>query len=370
MPLVDHVVSSPVSRSGRARQVEALFDVPPQERATLSWKGKVPIEDKPWNVGLIVGPSGCGKSTIARHLFGADYHPELEWGEPSVIDDIAKGESVEAITNAFSSVGFNTIPAWLRPFSVLSTGEQFRVDVARRILELSDPIVVDEFSSVVDRQVAQIGSHAIAKYVRQHDRRFVAVSCHFDIIEWLQPDWVLEPASMDFRWRSVQPRPRVDIEVARVSHDIWEIFAPFHYLTSQHNNTARCFVAFVGGAPAAFLSVIHFPHPKVKNMKKLHRLVCLPDYQGIGIGFHIVELISSAYKAAGYRVRSNPSHPALIRSRDRSPHWELKKRPGTYGGRPGRTSREPNLFKARPSAIFEYVGKAMDKEEAARLIGG
>jgi len=30
---------------------------------------------------------------------------------------------------------------------------------------------------------------------------------------------------------------------------------------------------------AGFISVLHFPHPKVKNMKKVHRLVVLPDYQ-------------------------------------------------------------------------------------------
>ena len=40
---------------------------------------------------------------------------------------------------------------------------------------------MDEFTSVVDRQVAQIGAHAIQKYVRKHGRQFVAVSCHYDI---------------------------------------------------------------------------------------------------------------------------------------------------------------------------------------------
>ena len=80
----------------------------------------------------------------------------------------------------------------MKPFSVLSTGEQFRVALARHLLSDDDPIVVDEFTSVVDRQVAHIGSIAVSKYVRKRDRKFIAVTCHYDVIEWLQPDWILE----------------------------------------------------------------------------------------------------------------------------------------------------------------------------------
>jgi hypothetical protein len=115
-----------------------------------------------------------------------------------VIDDFAGTLSMEQVSSACQAVGFNTIPAWLRPFYVLSNGERFRVELARRLLELSDPIVVDEFTSVVDRQVAQIGAHAVQKYVRRNKRKFVAVSCHYDIVDWLQPDWIFEPATMHF----------------------------------------------------------------------------------------------------------------------------------------------------------------------------
>jgi ABC-type ATPase with predicted acetyltransferase domain len=78
----------------------------------------------------------------------------------------------------------------MKPQAVLSNGERFRVDLARRLLELPDPIVVDEFTSVVDRQVAKIGAHAVQKFVRKHNRRFVAATCHYDVVEWLQPDWI------------------------------------------------------------------------------------------------------------------------------------------------------------------------------------
>lgn len=227
MPLVDVVVSSPVSTSMRVRQVEALFDVPAQEKQTLRWTGDVPLEARPWNVGLIVGPSGCGKSTVARSLFEDAMHRETRWQGASVIDDFPSSVSLTDVAAICQAVGFNTIPSWLRPFAVLSNGEQFRVSLARLLVECPELAVVDEFTSVVDRQVAKIGSHAVQKYVRAKGSKFVAVSCHSDIIDWLNPDWVLEPATMTFSWRSLQRRPPIDVEIRRVEYRMWRLFAPY-----------------------------------------------------------------------------------------------------------------------------------------------
>jgi GNAT superfamily N-acetyltransferase len=368
MPLAHLVVETKVSTSVRARQVEALFDVPRQEKCRLEWKGDVPIDERQWNVGLIVGPSGSGKSSIARHLFPEQYAAELEWNAPSVIDDFRGDLGIDAISSALSSVGFNTIPAWLRPYAVLSTGERFRVEVARRVLELPDPVVIDEFTSVVDRQVAQIGSHAIQKFVRRNNRKLVAVGCHFDVIDWLQPDWILEPATMSFQWRSVQRRPTLDIEVAKVTYDAWRLFAPFHYLTADLNQSAQCFCTFVGGRPAAFISVIHFPHPKVRDIKRVPRLVTLPDWQGLGLAPHLSDTMGSAYKAIGYRLRTYPAHPALVMTFRKSPHWRQVKEAGTFQGLRG-NSAKCNIGTQRPCATFEYCGPAMDRVDARRLVG-
>ena len=185
MPRVDCVIESRVSRSGRARQLEGMFDVPPSDTQRLEWHIDAPIESRDWNVGLIVGPSGSGKTTVARKLFGDALDRPLKWESLGVIDDFSDDLSIEDVAAVCQSVGFNTIPAWLRPFAVLSNGEKFRVSIARAMLEHPDPVVVDEFTSVVDRQVAQFGSHAIQKFVRKNQRRFVAVTCHYDVIEWL-----------------------------------------------------------------------------------------------------------------------------------------------------------------------------------------
>ena len=30
------------------------------------------------------------------------------------------------------------------------------------------------------------------------DKQFVAVSCHYDILDWLEPDWVYDTDKMEF----------------------------------------------------------------------------------------------------------------------------------------------------------------------------
>lgn len=369
MPRVDIVVETKLNRTSRIKQLEAMFDVPAQEASRLSWQGEFPYDDQPWNVGLIVGPSGCGKSTIARKMFGE--HQDFRWTHDSVIDDFKEGVSIADISSICQSVGFNTIPAWMRPYQVLSNGERFRVDLARRLLELSDPILCDEFTSVVDRQVAQIGSHAVQKYIRRNNRKFVAVSCHYDIIEWLQPDWIFEPNTMTFTRRLLQRRPAIQAVISRVSYAAWKLFAPYHYLTAELNRGARCFVLFVNGVPASFIGVISFPHPQVRDIVRVSRNVTLPDWQGLGLAMILSEKIGAAYKAIGKRLRHYPAHFSFIRSFDNSKNWVMTKRPGTF---PSCDKQTTTLKKAqskqRPCAVFEYAGPKMDdRAEALRLLG-
>ena len=154
------------------------------------FEGNIDIEGKEWNIGLIVGSSGTGKSTIAKELFPDTYIFEQTYSEGSVIDDMPKEKSVKEITKAFTSVGFASPPSWLKPYSVLSNGEKMRCDLAKSILEEKEIVVFDEFTSVVNREVAKTGSFAIQKAIRKLNKKFVAVGCHSDIIEWLQPDWI------------------------------------------------------------------------------------------------------------------------------------------------------------------------------------
>lgn len=73
----------------------------------------------------------------------------------------------------------------------------------------------------------------------------------------------------------------------------------------------------------AFIAVIHFPHPKVKNIKTISRLCVLPDYQGIGIGKKFLTFIAGLYTVNGYQVKITTSAKNLIYALNKDPDWKL-----------------------------------------------
>lgn len=189
----------------RVLQVASLMDVPLDQKLSVHIDADLPIEDKPWHVGLVVGPSGAGKSTLARELWPDAIVGGQQWGDGALIDDFPAGMPIREVIASLSAVGLNTIPAWLRPYRTLSTGEQFRAGIARAMAETAGLVVVDEFSSVVDRQVAKVASHAIQKHVRRTGRQLICVTCHYDVAEYLQADWTHDVAAGKFTWGCVQP---------------------------------------------------------------------------------------------------------------------------------------------------------------------
>ncbi|MBY0562454.1 GNAT family N-acetyltransferase [Hyphomicrobium sp.] len=321
--------SSEIVKSARIAQMSALFDVPPTEKSHLEWNVDLPIEDKPWNIGLIVGPSGCGKSTIAKELFGAHIVSGHEWPKDrAILDAFPQGMSIKVITNLLCAVGFGSAPNWLRPFHVLSNGEQFRVTVARAIAESTGVIAIDEFTSVVDRQVAKVASHTVQKTVRKENRQLIAISCHYDIVEWLQPDWVYEPATATFEWRSLRRRPTVDLEIRSCGKDLWPTFKPYHYLSGSIHPGAKCAAAFLNDQPIAFTSCRKVVHPTAHDIMIGHRLVVLPDYQGLGIGGRLDEWLGQFLWDKGWRYHNVVAHPAMIAYYSKSPRWKCER----FGG--------------------------------------
>jgi ABC-type lipoprotein export system ATPase subunit len=253
-----HIIKQcPVYRSARVMQTEGLFDVEAKSKDVREWDVHLPIHEKEWKIGLIVGPSGCGKTVLITEMFPDNIVSGLSWPEEkSILDAFPNGMGIKEITSLLSSVGFSSPPSWLKPYHVLSNGEKFRVQMARVLAEKRDLAVVDEYTSVVDRTVAQIGSVAVSKTIRKGKGQFIAVTCHYDVIDWLQPDWVYCPIENRFEWRFLQPRPAIPIDIIRVHHSAWEYFKAHHYLTKSIHKGARCFVGVYNGRPAAFAAVM------------------------------------------------------------------------------------------------------------------
>ena len=64
MPGINIIRESKIIRTPRIVQMEGIFDISPTEKSIEKWEVNMPLDERPWNVGLIVGPSGSGKTTI------------------------------------------------------------------------------------------------------------------------------------------------------------------------------------------------------------------------------------------------------------------------------------------------------------------
>ena len=187
----------------RSEKVKSLFNA----ESGHNWQhvAELPIEEEGWQIGLIVGPSGSGKTSIGSKIWdNGIINLSHGWNaELPIIEDISPNSEMNVVTSALSAVGLGDVPAWLRPYKVLSNGEQFRAGLARLICDAPDKVVVDEFTSVVDRQIAKIGASAFAKSWRKNKgKQIVLLSCHYDIIEWLQPDWVYDTRTGEVKKKS------------------------------------------------------------------------------------------------------------------------------------------------------------------------
>ena len=320
-------VTCPVYDSFRVQQIAGLFDVSLEAKLRQTFEVETPDLNTEWQIGLIVGPSGSGKSTLARELFGSALYANSQWNEhEAVVDGFDSSLSIRDITRLLTSVGFSSPPSWVKPYSVLSNGEKFRCDLARALSLASidgakNPIIAfDEFTSVVDRNVAKVASAAIAKGIHTGTipARFVAVTCHYDIAEWLEPDWIIDMASSTLSRRRLR-RPKIQLEVFRCRRDAWRLFARHHYLSGNLAISARNYLALWNGEPVAFCALL--PLMGQKNRWRISRLVTLPDFQGLGIGMALAETIGRMYREAGYRLNITGSHPSVIAHCRKSPLW-------------------------------------------------
>jgi GNAT superfamily N-acetyltransferase len=392
MPQIDVTVNCPVFESFRVQQVGGMFDVPVATRAAERFRLDVPELDDDWQIGLVVGPSASGKTTIARKMFGDELYQSRDWPRDRAVVDGLGDRPIKEITRLFTAVGFNSPPSWIKPYHVLSGGEQFRCDLARALAwanareeggrekrggreetTCSDspvpapssplpaprslpPIVAfDEFTSVVDRNVARIASAAVAKAVRRGIARcrFVAITCHYDVTDWLQPDWVIDMATSTFTRRCLQ-RPPIRLEVFRCRRGAWSLFARHHYLSGQLGKRVRCYLALWEGEPVAFCATVTLIGHK--NRWRISRIVTLPDYQGVGIGTSVMEGVAELHREQGHRVNCTASHPAMIAHWRRSPRWRTigVKKTGSAGAK--RFVRGYRGSGGRAVVSAEYVG--------------
>lgn len=60
-----------------------------------------------------------------------------------------------------------------------------------------------------------------------------------------------------------------------------------------------------------------------KGAKRVHRLVVLPDYQGIGIGTKFIKEVAKIVSANGYELNLTTTTPALVGALKKDDNWVL-----------------------------------------------
>jgi ABC-type ATPase involved in cell division len=358
--------------SYRAACVKSLFNA--DEAHTFTIEASLPVDEDGWQIGLIVGPSGSGKSTLGRKLFGPRaFHEGGNWpkGKP-IIDVIAPDAPMDKATAALSAVGLGSVPSWLRPFHVLSTGEKFRADLARIVCESPKKVVIDEFTSVVDRQIARIGASAFAKAWRKTGGQAVLLSCHYDIIEWLCPDWILDMATGKFTSGRGLQRPSIQLDIFQTNWRYWPLFEPHHYLKGLPNMVAaECYVGFVGDTPVAHGAVSTRPG---LVEAQFGRLVIMPEWQGAGIGVKFLTGIAHMWRT-GRNRHSKPmpmlaytSHPGLAKALRRHPYW-YQIAAHLYGANKNASRRSLQLLKYKRRGGTSGYGGHFRAVQSFRYLG-
>ena len=318
-----------------------------------------------WNIGVIYGGSGSGKSTILKRM-GEIKEPIFDNDKP-LISNFDWLEPKDA-SLLLTSIGLSSIPTWLRPFRTLSNGEQYRAKVAYLIGKANENevVLIDEFTSVVDRDVAKAMSFSMQKYLRRNNKRVVVASCHYDIMEWLTPDWTCSPqkggALERGQWLR-QSRPNIELQVSRVESDTWDLFKKHHYLTESVNKSCKFFLFTWNDKPVAITAIINQPNKGRASAVACSRIVVLPDFQGMGLGNKVLEFIASIYHCNFYIKTVNPALGEYFYISDK---WNATGR----NGKKGNTNDEGAKNRiSRPSYCYEYVGaESSDMSELLKPI--
>jgi ABC-type ATPase involved in cell division/GNAT superfamily N-acetyltransferase len=314
-----------------------------------------------WQIGVVYGGSGSGKTTILKH-FGTI--KEVEFDSKKALISNFHWLSPSDASILLGAMGLSSIPTWLRPFKVLSNGEQYRAKLAYLIgsAKENETILVDEFTSVVDREVAKAMSFSLQKYIRKTNKKIIVASCHFDIMEWLMPDWTYSPLKERVERHDYlrQGRPKINLQVSRCESKTYDLFKKHHYMTEAVNKAFK-FILFEWNEKPIAIAVIGMQTSGgISNAYRDSRIVVLPDYQGLGIGTSISNFIGGICKNIGYRYFTKTIHPALGEYRNmKISLWK----PTMYNGKQREKKREDKKYlnyQFRKSYCHEYIGDAID----------
>lgn len=331
----------------------------------------------PFNIGLVVGSSGSGKTTLAKEIFGQDcFNIEID-SSKAIIDLLPENLSYEECATLLIGIGLTSVPTWIRPVYTLSNGQRARAEAALLMARAGDKIsAIDEWTSVVDRTVAKAMSHCVQKFARKNNKRIVLNSCHYDIIEWLDPDWVIDCNEQKFiDRRGLTPEERkkksvLQFDIRECNSNSWGFFSKYHYLNSgMVRGRTFCYGLYSGVNQVGFMCFSNYVPRKKGNPYTYHsnRVVIHPDYAGLGLGLKFVNECCKIFKKKEphSNIYAKFSSVPMLKARLKdAKHWRLMKKETQVGavknyGLMGRTKRGNAAASFRENVtfyVFRWIG--------------
>ena len=244
--------------------------------------------------------------------------------------------SYDDLADILCGVGLSSVPCWIRPVKTLSNGQQFRAQVALQIAHGQDVIIIDEWTSVVDRTVAKIMSHNIQKYIRKLGKKIILISCHYDVIEWLNPCWIVDCNQQSYTdrrslWRDFKRLEQLKFCIKEIDGKSWKMFSKYHYLSKNVPGGKNYYYGlFLCDKQIGFQCFSNYvPRQKGKRMiYHSNRVVIHPDYCGIGLGIILINKCSQVLhdRFNGLiRVMSRSSSIPVYKSRIKYHFWVCQK---------------------------------------------
>lgn len=321
-----------------------------------------------WNIGLIYGASGSGKTTLAKHLFSENIFNLTLDEDKSIIDQLPKELNYEECANILNGIGLNSVPCWIRPIKTLSNGQKARAEAAY-LMTNSEFVCIDEWTSVVDRTVAKAMSLCVQKFAKKYNKKIILLSCHYDIIEWVKPDWLIDcnkqkfelPKSDDFFFNE---REKLEFTIKEVGRETWKYFSKYHYLSDKlPAGKIHLYGLFYKEDQIGFQCFANYtPHKKGKKIIfHSNRTVIHPDYNGLGLGIKLINETSEILKKdINCRIMAKFSSIPVFKAMKKQKEWVFLGQKRLMGKirTGGNMIRKSGFREAGVKTFnFEYIGK-------------
>lgn len=324
-------LASPVATSFRATKAANSLDIDSEKKSVHHFEVQADLTT-PFNIGLIVGASGSGKTTLAKHIYGENCFKEILDMTKPVIDQFPESMTYDECASMLCGVGLTAVPCWIRPAYTLSNGQRARAECALQMARDDiEMIVIDEWTSVVDRTVAKVMSHCIQKHARKTGKKIVLMSCHYDVFEWLNPDWVIDANKQTYEnrrllWQNYQRTERIEFQIYETDRSTWKYFSRYHYLSDSYpGGYTKTYGLFINGNQVGFQCFANYvPHRKgTKMILHSNRVVIHPDYCGFGLGLRMTDACAEKLKAEGFEIFAKFSSVPMYNARKKSDKWRL-----------------------------------------------